>query len=231
MDKYEIVKPISPEAFNTLLLKYDIINDGKLLLRRLEKSVDCNLEVQQIIQRNFYIQCALCEMMFTGNQHANISVPKAAFLPDEYCTVFEDIVLLSAKPSCITCDVRTPVPGAMQCLKEGVCSEWLHPLMKKGLSYFQLQGQIPADYQPVFMKYNLCDDAEIDDLLITSASAWQNTGLIIVPSYMPRSEIAECGLLAKYNSYFDDMILVGHMASDSFVCHAVVFFFEKKESE
>jgi len=222
------VSVISSDEFSTLLSKYNVDQAGDLLLKRLEKKTNCNLDVPQIISQNFYIQCALCEMLFTGNIHASFSVPSAAFCPDEYCTVFRDVVLLSIQQDYITCEVRTPVLAAIHSLVGRTSSGFLHPLLQSGLSYFQKNGGIPHDYQPVFLKYNLSDDIDIsNDLLITSAEAWRHTGLIIIPIYMPLAEIEKCRLIAGYNKYFDDFVLVGHVSSEKLICHSAVCLIER----
>lgn len=219
---------ISSDVFSALLSKYNVDRDGDLLLKRLEKKANCNLDVSQIISQNFYIQCALCEMLFTGNTHTSFSVPGAAFCPDEYCTVFRDVVLLSVKQDYITCEVRTPVPAAIHFLRDSISSRLLHPLLQSGLSYFQRNGVIPRDYQPIFLKYNLSDDIDIsNDLLITSAEAWRHTGLIVIPIYMPQAEIEKCRLVAGYNRYFDDFVLVCHMSSGKLICHSAACFIER----
>ena len=115
---------ISADMFSALLSKYNVGQDGDLLLMRLGKKENCNLDVSQTIRQNFYIQCALCEMLFTGNTQASFSVPRAVFCPDEYCTVFRDVVLLFAKQASITCEVRNPVPAAIHFLRDRISSRW-----------------------------------------------------------------------------------------------------------
>ena len=218
---------VSSDFFNELLVKYSNDSHDDLLLQPLEKSSGCKLEVAQAIRQNLYIQSALSEMLFINNKQANISIPLSVFDPEEYCTVFQKVVLYTITRGVVTFSVKEPEQRAIQFMEDDKSSDYLHPLLQKGLSYFQRHGKLATNADLVFMTYDAKRNSySHDDLLIASANAWKQTGFIGLPVYMSQTELEEDCLLAEYNGYFDDMILVGHM-EEEFICHAMVCCFEK----
>lgn len=217
---------ISADEFSALLSKYNANAFSELKLQGLSRSTDCRLNITRVIQQDFYIQCALCDMLFTGDSQVQLSIPFGMFCQDACCAVFESVTMLTVREDIVTIVVRKPAPEAIRFISDPDFTESLHPLLRHSVSYFQHHGKISGMEPIIFMRY--CDATAVDlrnDPLTAAAKAQTSSGMISVPTYMPWEELG--GLLMGYSRYFDDIILVGHMQSETMICHAAACFLQR----